>query len=37
MVIRYLNGNTLSFLTNYLTTDGENEWQERDEEFDNII
>jgi hypothetical protein len=37
MIVKHLNGNMLSRLTDFLTSDGEKEWRKRDEEFDNDI
>ncbi|TKC05736.1 DUF1572 domain-containing protein [Pedobacter polaris] len=37
MVVKHLWGNMLSRWTNFLTTDGEKEWRNRDEEFKNDI
>ncbi|WP_281615075.1 DUF1572 domain-containing protein [Flammeovirga sp. SubArs3] len=37
MIVKHLNGNMLSRWTNFLTSDGEKEWRNRDEEFDNDI
>jgi hypothetical protein len=36
-IIKHLNGNMLSRWTNFLTTDGEKEWRQRDGEFENDI
>ena len=36
-IIKHLHGNMLSRWTNFLTTDGEKEWRNRDEEFDESI
>jgi hypothetical protein len=36
-IIKHLWGNMLSRWTDFLTTDGEKEWRERDEEFENDI
>lgn len=35
IIVKHLNGNMLSRWTDFLTTDGEKEWRNRDEEFDN--
>lgn len=37
VIIQHLSGNMLSRWTDFLTTDGEKEWRERDAEFENII
>ncbi|KIC01503.1 hypothetical protein OA88_14005 [Flavobacterium sp. JRM] len=34
-IVKHLSGNMLSRWTNFLTTDGEKEWRNRDEEFEN--
>ena len=34
-IVKHLNGNMLSRWTNFLTTDGEKEWRDRDGEFEN--
>ena len=36
-IIKHLRGNMLSRWTNFLTTDGEKEWRNRDAEFENIV
>lgn len=36
-IIKHLSGNMLSRWTDFLTTDGEKEWRNRDAEFDNTI
>ncbi len=36
-IVKHLWGNMLSRWTNFLTTDGEKEWRQRDTEFDNDI
>ena len=36
-IVKHLWGNMLSRWTEFLTTDGEKEWRNRDEEFDNDI
>lgn len=36
-VVKHLHGNMLSRWTDFLTTDGEKEWREREAEFDNDI
>ena len=36
-IVKHLWGNMLSRWTNFLTTDGEKEWRQRDAEFDNDI
>lgn len=35
MIIKHLHGNMLSRFTDFLTTDGEKEWRNRDAEFEN--
>lgn len=35
VIIKHLHGNMLSRWTDFLTTDGEKEWRERDAEFEN--
>jgi hypothetical protein len=37
MIVKHLWGNMLSRWTDFLTTDGEKEWRNRDAEFDNAI
>ncbi|WP_443092785.1 DUF1572 domain-containing protein [Chryseolinea sp. T2] len=37
VVVRHLWGNMLSRWTDFLTTDGEKEWRNRDDEFENNI
>lgn len=37
MIIKHLSGNMLSRWTDFLTTDGEKEWRNRDEEFEETI
>lgn len=37
IIINHLSGNMLSRWTNFLTTDGEKEWRNRDSEFENTI
>jgi hypothetical protein len=37
MIVKHLHGNMLSRWTDFLTTDGEKEWRNRDQEFDNDI
>ena len=34
VIVKHLHGNMLSRWTDFLTTDGEKEWRERDEEFE---
>src|SRR6187200_1959820 len=34
VIIRHLHGNMMSRWTDFLTTDGEKEWRQRDEEFE---
>ena len=36
-IVKHLRGNMLSRWTDFLTTDGEKEWRERDAEFENDI
>lgn len=36
-IVKHLHGNMLSRWTDFLTTDGEKEWRQRDAEFDNDI
>jgi len=36
-IVKHLWGNMLSRWTDFLTTDGEKEWRQRDAEFDNDI
>lgn len=36
-IIQHLSGNMLSRFTDFLTTDGEKEWRNRDTEFEEII
>ncbi len=36
-IIKHLHGNMMSRWTNFLTTDGEKEWRQRDAEFENDI
>lgn len=36
-IVKHLSGNMLSRWTNFLTTDGEKEWRNRDGEFENIL
>ena len=36
-IVKHLSGNMLSRWTDFLTTDGEKEWRQRDSEFDNDI
>jgi len=36
-VVKHLHGNMLSRWTDFLTTDGEKQWRQRDAEFDNDI
>jgi len=35
LIIKHMNGNMLSRWTDFLTTDGEKEWRNRDDEFEN--
>src|SRR3954471_17161527 len=37
IIVKHLWGNMLSRWTDFLTTDGEKEWRERDAEFDNDV
>ncbi len=37
IIVKHLWGNMLSRWTDFLTTDGEKEWRQRDAEFDNDI
>ena len=37
MIIKHLSGNMLSRWTNFLTTDGEKAWRNRDEEFEESV
>jgi len=37
IIIRHLSGNMLSRWTDFLTTDGEKEWRNRDEEFEQLF
>lgn len=37
MIVKHLNGNMLSRWTNFMTTDGEKEWRNRDGEFEDSI
>jgi hypothetical protein len=37
MIIQHLSGNMLSRFTDFLTTDGEKEWRNRDAEFEETI
>jgi hypothetical protein len=37
VIINHLSGNMLSRWTDFLTADGEKEWRNRDQEFENII
>ncbi|MEO8235500.1 MAG: DUF1572 family protein [Flavobacterium sp.] len=36
-IVKHLSGNMISRWTDFLTTDGEKEWRNRDEEFENFI
>ena len=36
-IVKHLSGNMLSRWTDFLTTDGEKEWRQRDAEFENDI
>lgn len=35
-IVKHLHGNMMSRFTDFLTTDGEKEWRNRDSEFDNV-
>ncbi|MEP7252572.1 MAG: DUF1572 family protein, partial [Ginsengibacter sp.] len=37
MIVKHLWGNMLSRWTDFMTTDGEKEWRNRDAEFENDI
>src|SRR5690606_35773255 len=37
VIVKHLSGNMLSRWTEFLTTDGEKEWRNRDDEFENDI
>jgi len=37
VIVRHLSGNMLSRWTDFLTTDGEKEWRNRDDEFEDSI
>ncbi|RYY69651.1 MAG: DUF1572 domain-containing protein [Chitinophagaceae bacterium] len=37
MIIQHLHGNMVSRWTNFLTTDGEKEWRQRDAEFEVVL
>ncbi len=37
IIVKHLAGNMLSRWTDFLTTDGEKEWRNRDDEFENTI
>ncbi len=37
IIIRHLTGNMISRWTDFLTTDGEKEWRNRDEEFEEVF
>lgn len=37
MIVKHMHGNMLSRWTDFLTTDGEKEWRQRDAEFDNDL
>ena len=36
MIVRHISGNLLSRFTDFLTTDGEKEWRDRDSEFGDV-
>jgi len=37
MIVKHMHGNMLSRWTDFLTSDGEKEWRQRDQEFDNDL
>ncbi len=37
MIVKHLHGNMLSRWTDFLTTDGEKDWRNRDEEFEGVV
>ena len=37
IIVNHLHGNMMSRWTNFLTSDGEKEWRERDMEFESVI
>ena len=37
VIVHHLSGNMLSRWTNFLTSDGEKEWRQRDKEFEDIL
>ena len=37
VIVKHLSGNMLSRWTDFLTTDGEKEWRNRDDEFENDL
>ena len=37
MIVKHLHGNMLSRWTDFLTTDGEKDWRNRDEEFEGLV
>ena len=37
VIVKHLHGNMLSRWTDFLTTDGEKEWRERDDEFEDTM
>src|SRR5205809_3555540 len=37
VIVQHMNGNMLSRWTNFLTEDGEKNWRERDEEFEDVL
>ena len=37
IIVKHLSGNMLSRWTDFLTSDGEKEWRNRDGEFENTI
>lgn len=37
VVVKHMRGNMLSRFTNFLTTDGEKEWRQRDDEFEHSL
>jgi hypothetical protein len=36
MIVRHISGNLISRFTDFLTTDGEKEWRDRDSEFGDV-
>lgn len=37
IIVNHIAGNMLSRFTNFLTSDGEKEWRNRDKEFENVL